>query len=625
MALTWEQIIKLIVDGEAVNARVTNRPTQQLTSRTQYLYDRLVASALGEALYVNDVPVEDDAVPGDAMYFDDEELKYKRALAAVEFDTTFGWYAPAKSCYVIGVLVSKSNTGLGDICSMGMLRNFTALADVIEPGSSATAGALYLSMTTPGMMTYMKPPVGIYVGYNRGDDTIHVMPTPKDMLEDHIHHRHQLVAAPAGTPNCVSYGSGEVHEVVDPDSSLPGWLPADDPIFNGLAPEGAHFGYNLALHEDLLRVWPPQPLDSGYIEVNRGNGYVGLKINGETCPDVIINSQGIWWMNNCYGTAPWAPDYPCDSSSSGSSESPTACDGECQTPVEYLPGNLDPERLEIALWFTKMVFKTDASVVTSLQPDGPNSPVVFTDCDGEPATTGRLFAGLDLSKLEVFEPAPGYKVIKSFADNKINRGPAVMGIKPGVGAAIAGIGTENTDWAYDSESGLYFGNLEVGLVDLLNDPRDFDPSLVSVNNVREEFDNGLFYFAYPVNREASARFKVEIPILGMPTAAIRAYLWFWFVGRSAGAIPTLTATYRRYPKATPTPVELPSSDADIVAGGWDPGLVMVGGDYAYANTPWFDVAVGDTVFFSIGWDGDGGPSEGFGIMRAALHTEIAPA
>lgn len=621
MAVTWAQIVNLIINGEAVNGQVTNRPLQQLSARTQYLYERLAASALGEALYVNDVPVEDDALPGDAMYYDESELKYKRALAVVEFDTSFGWYAPAKSCYVIGLLVNKSDTGLGDICSMGMLRGFAELADAIETGSVTTAGALYLSMTTPGAMTFMKPPVGIYVGYNRGDDTVHIMPTPKDMLEDHIHHKHVLVAAPAGTPNCVSYGSGDVHEVVDPDSDLPGWLPADDPIFNGLAPEGAHFGYNLSQHDELQRVWPPQPLDSGYVEVNRGNGFVGLKLVG-TCPDVIINAQGIWWMQNCYGSAPWAPDYPCDSSSSGSSESAASCDADCQTPLEYQPGALDPTRMDINLWFTKMVFKTDASVVTSLQPEGENSPIVLTDCDGVVANTGQLFAGLDLSKLEIVEPAAGFNVIKSFASNKINRGPAVTGIKPGTGAAVTGIGAQGTNWQV--QDGVYSGNLLVGLEDNLNDPRDFDPSLVSVNNVREEFDSGLFYLAYPVNRESSARYKVEIPILGMPTVDIRAYLWFWFVGRSAGAIPKLTATYRRYAKATATPVVLPSVDTDIVTGGWTPGLTMVGGDYAYAATPWFDVAVGDTVFYSIEWDGVPGPSEGFGIMRAALHTEIKP-
>ena len=623
MAVTWEQIINLILNGEDVDAAVTNRPTSQLSARTQYLYDRLVATAIGEALYIHDVPVEDDAVVGDTMYYDDTASEYKRAIAAVELDTEFGWYAPTKSSYAIGILVSKSAVGLGSICTAGALRNFD-LSNAVEPGTPTTAGALYLSMTVPGKVTLQKPPVGIYIAYNRGDSVVHVMPTPKDMLEDHIHHRHELVAAPAGDANCITYGSGEVHEVIDPDPAQQGWLPASHPVFNGLAPEGAHFGYNIAQQEDLLKVWPPQPLDSGYIEVNRGNGYVGLRLRG-TCPDVIINAQGIWWMNNCYGSAPWAPDYECNSSSSGSSESSESCDIDCQTPLEYLPGNLDPDRMYLALWFTKMVFKTDASVVTSLQPDGDNSPITINDCDGEAATTGQLFAGLDLSKLAIAEPVAGFKVIKSFAANKLNRGPAITGIKAGTGAAIVGIGEEGTDWQV-SAAGVYAGNVQVGLLDQLNDPRDFVPNLVSVNNVREEYDNvsKFFYLAYPAGRASECRYSAEIPLIGMPTVAIRAYLWFWFVGRSAGAVPKLVASYRRYPKAVATPAALPSSDTDIVSGGWTPGLSLVGGDYAYAATPWFDVAVGDTIFYTIGWDGVPGPTDGFGIMRAALHTEIKP-
>ena len=416
MATTWEQLIRLIINGESVDASVTNRPTSQLSARTQYLYDRLVATAIGEALYVHDVPVEPAAVVGDAMYYDDVNSEYKRALAAVELDTQFGWYAPTKSSYAIGILTEKQDTGLGSICTAGTLRDFD-LTNSIQPGDPTDAGAYFLSMQVPGKITIQKPPVGIYILYNRGDDTIHVMPAPKDMLEDHIHHRHQLVAAPAGEANCISYGDGEVHQVLLPDASQMGWLPADHPNFNGLAPEGAHFGYNLAQDEDLLKVWPPQPLDSGYVEVNRGNGYQGLRLTG-TCPDVVIDAQGIWWMTNCYGAAPWAPEYTCSSSSSA--ESAMSCDAECQTPLEYLPGALDPTEMQLAFWFTKMVFKTDASVVTSLAPDGANSPVTIVDCDGEEANAGQLFAGLDLSKLTVVEPVVGYNVVK--------RGPAVTGL-----------------------------------------------------------------------------------------------------------------------------------------------------------------------------------------------------
>jgi len=622
MSTAWKQLINLILNGENVEASVTNRPTSGLAQRTQYLYDRLQAMAAGEALFAHDVPIEEDAEIGDAVYYDDVTQTYRRALAAVELDTEFGWYAPTKSSYAVGLVYSKADVGIGSICTAGTLRSFD-LTNVIEVGSPTDAGPLFLSMQTPGKLTNQKPPVGIYILYNRGDGTIHITPLPKDMLEDHIHHKNALVAAPAGYADCVIYGSGEVHQVVNPDSSVLGWLPADDPSFNGLAPAGAKFGYNLAEDEALLKVWPPQPLDSCHIEVNRGNGYQGLLLNGNH-PDVIIDAHGIWWMQDCYGAAPWAPDYPCESSSSPSESSSSYDPYYCQTPLEYRPGALDPTRMSIILWFTKMVFKTDASVVTSLAPDGDNSPVTILDCDGNPATAGRLFAGLDLSKLEIEEPVVGYDVVKAFGENNVQRGPAVTGLKPGTGAAIVGVGTEGEDWSL--VDGLYRGDLEVGLEDNLNDPRDYVPNLVGMNNVREEYDNvsGFFYMHFPVNRPSSIRYRVEIPRSGMPTDPIRAYLWFWFVGRSSGAVPTLTASYRRYPLATATPASLPTTDTNIVGGGWNPGLVLAASKYAYAGTPWFNVAVGDTVFYTIGWDGVPGPSDGFGIMRAGVRVELVP-
>lgn len=625
MATAWEQIVNLILNGEAVEASITNRPTSAVARRTQYLYDRLQAMAAGEALFIHDVPIEAAAEIGDVVYYDDVTLQYKRALAAVELDTQFGWYTISKSSYAIGVIYSKADVNIGSICTAGTLRSFDLSNTIIE-GSATTAGPYYLSMLQPGKLTTQRPPVGIYVLYNRGDNVIHVMPVPKDMLEDHIHHKHTLYAQPAGEVNCLSYGSGEIHEIVHADSSLPGWLPADDPSFNGLAPEGAKFGYNLAQHEDLLRVWPPQPLDSGHIEVNRGNGFQGLRLDG-ACPDVIINAQGIWWMTDCYGSAPWPPDYVCDSSSSGSSDSSSSsnsCDAECQTPLEYRPGALDPTRMSITFWFTKMVYKTDASVVTSLQPESPTSPITITDCDGEEASRGNLFAGFDGQRLQIVEGVAGFNVMKSLGKNTINRGPVVTGLSPGAGAAIVGIGTEGVDW--DEVGGVYRGALAVGLEDNLNDPRDYVPNLVSVNNVREEFDNvsKLFYLHYPANRSSDCRHRVEIPRVGMPTDAIRMYLWFWFVGRSSGALPLLTATYRRYPLATATPVALPAADTDIVGGGWTPGLTLASGQYAYAATPWFNVAVGDTVFFTLGWGGSSGPADGFGVMRIGTRVELVP-
>jgi len=612
----WRPTINLIVNGEDVKATVANRAPQALSDRTQYLYDVLQDILAGQALFLRDVALEAATVVGNVVYYDDEDGVYKRALAAVELDETNGWYKMAKSAFPVGLVYAKSDTELGTIVTVGALQDFD-LSAVIEQGVATQAGPYYLSMLEPGKLVYQKPAVSVYVLYNRGDDTIHLLPTPRDVLESHVHFHFDLYAQPAGDANCAEYG--EDHYVINPDSDLPGWLPADDESFNGLAPEGAKFGYNLAQHPELLRVWPPMPLESAYITVNSR----GIDLYSETCPIAIVDCHGIWWMQDCYGTAPWAPAYPCNSSSSllSSEQSSSSSECPCVTPIEYTPG-MDPLYLEsksISLWFARMTVMNDQAFVTSLSPCSDNSPILLLDCDGEPATTGRLCASLDLSKLEVQSSETGYTVVKGFGQDTVITGPAVTGIQPGAGIAVSVIGGNGAV----SSGGIYRGDLLVGLEDRLNDPREGQPSIIAFNNVREYHDPtlDLLYYHFPQGRASSIRGRIEIDTINMSVDPIHMQLWCWFVGLSAGALPTLDATYRRIPVPVGLPA-LPAADTDIVVGGWDPALTFVGGDYGYAETPFFNIVVGDTVFFTLGWDGVTGPTEGFGIIRIGYYTEL---
>jgi len=615
----WEQLIHYIVNGEDVKASVANRAPRQLTARTQYLYERLNSITAGEALFLHYQKIEADAAPGDLVYFDETYNGYKRALAAVEFNQTAGWYMLAPSAFVVGMVYAKTGTEAGHILTAGTLRDFD-LTNAIVNGGPDEVGPYFLSMQTPGKLTLQKPAISVYVLYNRGDDTFHFMPTPRDLLEDHVHYKFELYAKPAGEANCVVRGDGQVHQVVDPDPTQQGWLPADHPLFQGAAPDGAKFGYNLAQHPELQKVWPPNPSGSVYLEQN---GY-GLPINATERPTAIIDCSGLWWMENCYGAAPWAPSYPeCESSSSSQSfgPDPSTSSGEpeyhCHTPLEYLGLDdtwLDEKRL--ILWYSKMVYKTDPNVVNELSPLSDTTPIRYVDCDGNEASAGRIFSYLDLSLLEVEEPVAGIAVVKSFSTDKVQRGPAVIGLKAGTGAEVVGVGTEDTDWSVDDE-GFYHGDLQVQLEDTTGDPKEYQITIVALNDILEAYDsaNLFYYLHFPAGRPSSMRGRVEIPRLGL-SSPLELQLWFWFVGRSAGAIPALEATYRRYAQPTAA-TALPVADTDIEGGGgdWTPGLTLAAGEYGPAETDFFSVAMGDTVDFTIGWDGTGGPSDGFGIMR----------
>lgn len=621
MATPWEHLINMITDGEAVAASVTNRPTRQLSTRTQHLYERLNLLAAGEALFIHDVTVETAALPGDAMYYDASTNTYKRALAAVELDAVNGWYTVAKTSYVVGLLYSKSNTTTGSIVSMGMVRDFDELSQSIT--DPTVAGPYYLSMTDPGKLISPRPAVGVYVLYNRGDDSAHITPVQKDTLENHIHYKFELVAAPAGDPNCIDYDDGQTHCIWNADPDLQGWLPADDPVFNSTAPVGAKFGYNLSQHPELLRVWPPMPPDTAYIEVNSHS----VEINSGTCPMVIVDTNGIWWMQDCYGAAPWSPLYdPCVSSSCGP-ESSSSGQCECLTPLEYLPGHTyeRTEQMSIVMWFAKMVVKTDSAVVTSLEPCGDNSPIEFLDCDGVAATTGQLCAQVDFSRLLEVYPTDGFKVVKGFGADTILRGPAITGLKPTSDFTLTGIGTEDVDWEIDAE-GVYHGDFELALADRAGDPREGEANLTIVSNVREDYDSvlKLFYLHYPSGQVGEVRGRIDVSRIDVPLGDLQMKLFFWFVGRSSGAVPTLTTTYRRVPRIT-TAGALPTADSNIGTGSWTPGVTLTASQYVEVEMPdayFFDVSAGDQVFFSIIWDGVTGPSDGFGIIRSGYRIEV---
>lgn len=623
----WEEIIRFIVDGEAVKASVPNRPSQSLANRTQYLYERLQSVAAGEALFLHYVKIETEAVPGDVVYYDASYNGYRRAQAAVEWSAENGWYMLADSAFVVGMVYSKTGTEVGHLITTGTLRDFDLSSAIVSGGGSATtAGAYFLSMSNPGKITLQRPAIGIYMLYNKGDGGFHFLPTPRDLLEDHIHYKFELFAKPAGIANCIVRGDGQRHQVVDPDPTETGWLPADSPTFNGAAPDGALFGYNLDLHPQLQRVWPPVPSESVYVEQN---GY-GLRINGQERPTVIIDNAGLWWMEDCYGMAPWAPAYPgCESSSSSQEPEPptSSSSGEpewdCETPLEYLELDGTDSRLDektLVLWYSKMIYKTDPNVVNELSPISSTSPVQYVDCDGNPASAGKLFSTVNLSLLEEVSPSPGIEVVKGFGADQVLKGPAVIGLKAGTGAEIVGVGNEGEDWSL--VNGLYRGDLQVQLEDTTGDPKEYPVTLVALNDVLEEYNNSskFFYLHFPVGRTSGIRGRIEIPRLGL-SSPLKMSIWCWFVGRVAGAIPTLTATYRRYARPT-SPTALPTTETDIEAGGWTPGLTLTAGQYAEAATDYFTVAMGETVDFTLEWDGTSGPSDGFGIMRYGSRIEV---
>ena len=189
MTTPWQKIVPAISSGEPVSANVANRAPSANAQRTQYLYDRLQDLAAGEALFLHFVNIETDAVPGDLVYYDTTADEYKRAIAAVEYNATVGWFTISESSFVDRSTVSTLACGqrivsvanfdeqrrrINITSSQGPTRDGRQKPDIAAPGtdvvaaSGFTPGAPWVAMTGTSMASpYVAGVVALMLAANR--------------------------------------------------------------------------------------------------------------------------------------------------------------------------------------------------------------------------------------------------------------------------------------------------------------------------------------------------------------------------------------------------------------------------------------------------------------------------
>ena len=631
----WISQTHPIADGEQVRAAVTNRPTLEAFQREQHLKDRLDSLQAGQALYLFDVALDPLVQVGQAVYWSAADLEYKQALAKVAFNATLGGYVIAESSYVVGICIAKYTASMGDLLIVGYASGVNFTQAIGAAGNlPADAGAYYLSASQPGHYSKQKPPVGIYVAYLRGDGSAHVNPTPREVLENHIHYCYDLFAQPAGILHCTD--SDRIYQFFSSDPGLPGWLPASDPVFGGMAPAGAKFGYNLTMHPELDRVWPPIPVDNVYLEQDG----VGVPKNRYS-----IDVNGIWWYDDCYAKGPWpiVSGGPCvpsssslssssssslsssssspsgSSSSSPSGSSSSAPSGLCDSGpwLEQLGFvRADPTTKTLRLCFTKMVYKTNQTVVTSLR-SAPGSPIKVLGCDELTAkTTGDLCLALDLA-LNVTENEPGYKVLKDINGVTFKRGPVVDGLKAGANIVLT-----PTAGKSEVDGAVVRGEMTVSALLPGSDQQEGQLALIALDGVREDSTSDIFFLSFPVGKATSFRGRIEIPrelVIASPILD----LWFWVLARTPGTLPALPLSYRRLPRPDPacTGVALPTSDVSLT--DLDPSAcgALAGNSYVEVVSESFVVAAGDEVLFTLGRLASDGYLGDVGVVRMGFRIQ----
>lgn len=498
----WRSNINFIKSTDPVDDKTINRPLQQLYDRSQYLKDRLDAAAVGEGLILTSQPLSSSVKIGDAVYYDETKNIFDQALAELDLENNIP--RTGKRAFVIGIVVRKLAENMGDILIRGYYPNFQltdSANNTLEPGN------YYLSGSNAGKLTKIRPPVGVFVAsiLNSG---ILVNPTPREVLEDHIHYKIDLEVLPAAVPICEANGRTTL---INANNNLLGWLPADDPIFQGLAPSGAFFGYNWTRDPKLAAVWPPEPLGSVYLELN------GIGVPPE---HVLIDNNGIWWMTNCDPYLPWDSNLCASSSTAIPMHSSSTAVETC-----------GPGARRLTLWFTKLLSKTDQSVVTGLKPaDG--SPILVNSCDKADAAgfcTGKLELDLNIPWSKI-QNTSGSVVVKDITGNgELSVGPVVEGI---IGTGLISVtGTEVLS------GGQHSGLITIQGLDPTQIKRRVEVGLVALNGALENIYQGILpYVGLPADRQTSFIGKLQLPLLGFISPELD--LTFWFALLSNGTPPS---------------------------------------------------------------------------------------
>lgn len=576
--MSWDRFIKLIKEGEPVSPGTPNRPLQQLDQNLRYLWDIIQAAALGSTVYARSQTIDSTLEVGQPVYFNAANARFEPAYAAAVSDQATGYLVVPDQAQVWGIVANKLHANLADILLFGyaQIDIAQAIGSEVNLDGSVPAGTWYLSGQSVGKLTRQLPPVTIPVCKTDASGGVYVNPKFVDFLENHRHYVFPLLMYPAGdvTPPV----PGGTHVITNPDSASQGWLPANDAIFNGLAPVGAKFGYNLSQDSQLRNLYPPVPLQSACVVMQRPSIYdttgehrwYGQQLMEDL---VVVDRNGIWWMSDCYDEVPWPTDLD---TASVSSESYAPCDPLGR---EYA----------LKLYYTRVGFATDNSTVTSLR--SLDERLVIT-CAGQPteATTGDLEIDLDLQFMIGQLNKTGFQVIKAFntSTNTFDFGPVCEGIYANSNNVIL----EGTSQTLDGKQ-VFQGPVGIGV--LSSDTQELPSQLVRLDGVTEE-NYPVLYLGMPNDITTNYVVKFEVPG-DAPVSNFQ--LRLRILGRAAGTLPQLTVSYytsSRPPDGLITPVNVTQAYTSLTIAT----VATVGANQAVeALSDGFQVQPGDIVYILV--------------------------
>ena len=285
---SFQELIKLIVNGDPVDSTTINTTLQQLDGNTRYLRDLFEAAALGSTVFAREVTVESGAALGMPVYYNSTSQQFERALAQAATDST-GKLVTADSGQVWGVVHYKHSSTKADL----LLHGYTALDIAAAVDSGPTAGLYHLSGTEAGKMTQQKPPVSVGVLQHDGNGNVYVNPNFSDILWDHQHYRYELIADAAGTPNAPAAAAlGATATVTITDFTE---LNSTDKV-NLIAADGTNYDFVNGAQDSVAGTWESavsndQTATNLMNVINTGSGPSGTRFSATVLGAVVTVTQ----------------------------------------------------------------------------------------------------------------------------------------------------------------------------------------------------------------------------------------------------------------------------------------------------------------------------------------------
>lgn len=595
MASSWTNKVDHVRDGEPVEAKVDSRPTRALESQSRYLKDRIDGIENKEALVLYEAAVEPDVVSGMPVCWNGDRSRFERAVAEFKFNRESKTLETSPLSDVVGVVAYKHSSTIADVVMSG--KYAIDISDVIDDGAALTAGRYFLSGKTKGNLAKKPAIADVAVLHADGEGNVFVQPQLRDGPFNHVHYEFELTLSPCG--DSPDPGPGGVYSIINVDDGLKGWLPADHESFNGLAPKGAAFGYNIKAHTGLYDVFPPMPAESACVVLfkEEGDGN-GVELPMGTGGIVAIDINGIWWMSDCYNDVPWS--YFAGSSSMSQGSLP-----ECPRDLQR----------KLLLRFARTSYGMDKTVVTSLDAIEGSGLTVIGCYDNRPANTGPLKIGLDLNLAIDSEEALGALVLKEIVGNQFKAGNVLEGLVAADNSVTLSSTVNRHLDPEDNETAVVHQGIVTISSSLNASERFLQPQVVRLSDAKERYYQDIMYLAFPPSQGSSIRLKVLIPHADTLSASPTLSLRLRILGRTAGTLPSLVVTYRILTKPEGNNTEsLPTDDTSLTIGT---GLPVGADEYVNVTSEAIDPVSGeDIVFFTISREAGGGYAGEVGLIEA---------